>query len=379
MPGPLSHIKVLDLSRILAGPWSTQMLGDLGAEIIKIERPGSGDDTRSWGPPFVKNPDGSKGDAAYYLSANRNKTARFIDISTEAGQAEIKHLVKQCDIVVENYKVGGLKKYGLDYQSLSAINPSLIYCSITGFGQTGPYVKRTGYDFMIQAMGGMMSITGEKECDGGTPQKVGVAIADIMTGMYATIGILAALSHREKTGEGQYIDLALLDCQIAMLANHTSNYLVSGDVPQRLGNAHVSIVPYQTFKTRDGDIVIAVGNDTQFQSFALALGKTKLATDKRFATNEARVNHRDVLVPLIATKIQKKTTNDWLKILTQYQVPCGPVNSIDKVLADPQVIHRKMVREIQSEDGMMIPTVANPINFSKTPIEYRKAPPKIKN
>ena len=265
MSGPLSHIKVLDLSRVLAGPWSTQILGDMGAEVIKIERPGVGDDTRRWGPPFTKNQDGSDGDAAYFQCTNRNKISRSIDITTVEGQDEIRELTKICDIVVENYKVGGLKKYGLDYDSLSVINPGLVYCSITGFGQTGPYANRPGYDFMIQAMGGMMSITGEKDENGGAPQKVGVAIADIMTGMYATIGILGALNHRERTGEGQYIDLALLDCQIAMLANHTSNYLISGDIPKRHGNSHVSIVPYQSFKTQDGDMVLAIGNDDQFK------------------------------------------------------------------------------------------------------------------
>jgi crotonobetainyl-CoA:carnitine CoA-transferase CaiB-like acyl-CoA transferase len=267
MAGPLSHIKVLDLSRVLAGPWSTQILGDMGAEVIKIERPGVGDDTRAWGPPFQKNPDGTNGDAAYFHATNRNKISRSIDITTNAGQQEIKKLAIECDILVENYKVGGLKKYGLDYESLSAINPKLIYCSITGFGQTGPYALRAGYDFMIQAMGGMMSITGERDENGGGPQKVGVAIADVMTGMYATVGILGALAHRDKIGEGQYIDIALLDTQIAMLANHTSNYLLSDNIPKRLGNEHFSIVPYQTFKTTNGDLVLAVGNDKQFASF----------------------------------------------------------------------------------------------------------------
>ncbi|MEZ5757949.1 MAG: CaiB/BaiF CoA-transferase family protein [Emcibacteraceae bacterium] len=378
MAGPLSHIKVLDLSRVLAGPWSTQILGDMGAEVIKIERPSVGDDTRHWGPPFQKNNDGSQGDAAYFLCANRNKKSLFIDITTPQGQAEIQNLVTNADIVVENYKVGGLKKYGLDYDSLKALNPGLIYCSITGFGQTGPYANRAGYDFMIQAMGGMMSITGDSDENGGGPQKVGVAIADIMTGMYATIGILGALAHRDQTGEGQYIDLALLDCQIAMLANHTSNYLVSGDIPKRHGNAHVSIVPYQTFKTKDGEMVLAIGNDVQFKNFSVLTGQS-WAEDDRYKTNAARVKNRETLISEINAVINQKTTEEWIDILEKHNVPCGPVNNLEQILSDPQVISRNLVRRIEDEDGTNTPIIANPINYSKTPIEYKISPPKLKS
>lgn len=376
MAGPLSHIKVLDLSRVLAGPWSTQMLGDMGADVIKIEKPGVGDDTRAWGPPFSKNKDGSRGDAAYFHSTNRNKTSLFIDITSEEGQMEIKEIAKNCDILVENFKVGGLKRYGLDYDNLSAINPGLIYCSITGFGQTGPYANRAGYDFMIQAMGGMMSITGESDENGGGPQKVGVAIADVMTGMYATVGILGALAHRDRTGEGQYIDLALLDCQIAMLANHTSNYLISGDVPKRHGNKHVSIVPYQTFKTKDGNIVLAIGNDTQFASFAKIVGK-KWDDDERFKTNAARVENRNSLVPEIAKIISLKSSLEWISLLEKENIPCGPVNNLEQILSDPHIKTRGLVGEIKDEDGKPVPIIKNPINYSKTPMEYKKAPPKL--
>ena len=376
MAGPLGHIKVLDLSRVLAGPWSTQMLGDMGAEVIKIEKPGVGDDTRHWGPPFQKNSDGSDGDAAYFLSTNRNKTSLAIDITSQEGQKEIRALASQCDILVENFKVGGLKKYSLDYDSLKEINPGLIYCSITGFGQTGPYANRAGYDFMIQAMGGMMSITGDKDENGGGPQKVGVAIADVMTGMYATTGILGALVHRDQTGEGQHIDLALLDCQIAMLANHTSNYLVSGDVPKRHGNAHVSIVPYQTFKTKDGDIVLAVGNDNQFAAFSRLVGMN-WANDERFSTNAARVAHRDILVLEIEAIMITKETTEWISLLEQASVPCGPVNNLEQILTDPHVIDRGVIGEITDDDGHITPIITNPIKYSKTPMEYKKAPPKL--
>ncbi|PCI32138.1 MAG: CoA transferase [Alphaproteobacteria bacterium] len=376
--GALSHIKVLDLSRILAGPWSTQLLGDLGAEVIKVERPGVGDDTRTWGPPFVVNGDGTPGDAGYFLCANRNKQSLQIDITSEEGQAEIRALVKTADIVVENYKVGGLKKYGLDYDSLSLINPGLIYCSITGFGQTGPYANRPGYDFLIQAMGGMMSITGEKDgVAGAGPQKVGVAVADIMTGMYATVGILAALAHRDRTGEGQYIDLALLDCQMAMLANQNMNYLVGGQSPERMGNAHPNIVPYQVFETSDGHLILAIGNDGQFRRFA-ELNDQDWADDPRFATNPARVKNRDELVTQMGAVMQGKSTAQWIDILEQHTVPCGPVNTIEQAFQDPQVIHRGMQREIIREDGVIIPTVSNPLKFSKTPVRYDLAPPRLK-
>ena len=350
----------------------------MGAEVLKIERPGTGDDTRSWGPPFQKNPDGSDGDAAYFHATNRNKTSLFIDISTDEGQAEIRELAKSADILVENYKVGGLKKYGLEYDSLYALNPRLIYCSITGFGQSGPYAERAGYDFMIQAMGGMMSITGESDEDGGGPQKVGVAIADLMTGMYATVGILGALAHRDHTGEGQYIDLALLDCQVAMLANHTSNYLLSGDIPKRHGNAHVSIVPYQSFKTSDGDMVLAIGNDSQFERFSKLVDRD-WHSDERYHTNAGRVENRRSLVPKIESIIEGKTTIEWVGLLEQCKVPCGPVNTLADILHDPHIKARGTVREIKTDDGEIIPIIANPIKYSKTPMVYDKAPPKLKS
>src|SRR6478609_93312 len=285
MPGPLSHIRVLDLSRVLAGPWASQILADLGAEVIKIEKPGEGDDTRGWGPPFITNPDGSRGDAAYFLSTNRGKSSVLIDMSKPDGQKLISELAAKSDVVLENFKVGGLKKYGLDYESLSAVNPGLIYCSITGFGQQGPYAQRAGYDFMIQGMGGIMSVTGQPDGEpGAEPMKVGVAFADIFTGLYAVIGMLAALRHRELTGEGQQVDLALLDCQVAVLANQALNFLVGGQAPTRLGNAHPNIVPYQTFKTRDGHVIIAVGTDRQFREFCRIAGIAHIADDPRFST-----------------------------------------------------------------------------------------------
>jgi len=385
MAGPLSHIKVLDLSRILAGPWSTQMLGDLGANVTKIERPGSGDDTRCWGPPFLTNKDGSTGDAGYFLCANRNKTSLSLDITTAQGQEKIRGLIKNCDILVENYKVGGLKKYGLDYDSLKNINPGLIYCSITGFGQTGPYAHRPGYDFLIQAMGGMMSVTGEADDKvGGGPQKVGVAIADLMTGMYASVGILAALAHRDKTGEGQYIDLALLDCQLAMMANQNMNYLIGENQPKhmdpehmgpkRMGNAHPNIVPYQVMATSDDFLVLAIGNDTQFRNFCRLCARLEWV--ETYPTNAARVENRDQLIPQIETVMKGKSTAEWLTLLEKNNVPCGPVNTLAQAFQDPQVIHRNMRRDMIRPDGTVIPTVANPLNFSKTPVAYKIAPPK---
>ena len=377
MAGPLSHIKVLDLSRVLAGPWSTQMLGDLGAEVTKIERPEVGDDTRHWGPPFLTNADGSAGDAGYFLCTNRNKTSLSLDITSAEGQETLRQMAQECDILVENYKVGGLKKYGLDYDSLKGLNPKLIYCSITGFGQTGPYADRPGYDFMIQAMGGMMSITGEKDdLPGGGPQKVGIAIADLMTGMYATVGILAALAHKDRTGEGQYIDLALLDCQMAMLANQNMNFLVGGNVPGRMGNAHPNIVPYQVVPTSDGFLVVAIGNDSQFKSFCDLMGHEDWSD--KYPTNALRVENRDQLIPLIEDIMKGRSTAEWIALLDENNVPCGPVNSIEQAFQDPQAIHRNMQREMTRPDGTVVPVVANPLNFSKTPVEYKIAPPKLK-
>ena len=374
MTGPLHGIRVLDLSRVLAGPWCTQMLADFGAEVIKIEKPGEGDDTRGWGPPFVTNADGSRGDAAYFLSANRGKKSVAIDMAKPEGQQLIRDLAAKADIVVENFKLGGLKKYGLDYDSLKAINPRLIYCSITGFGQNGPYAPRAGYDFMIQGMAGIMSITGEPK---GEPMKVGVAFADIFTGLHAVIAINAALYHRERTGQGQFLDLALLDSQVAVLANQAANYLVGGKVPKRLGNAHPNIVPYQTFETRDGHIIMAVGNDRQFTEYCRIIGLPEVSADQRFATNRGRVENRDVLIPLLAPAMLARTTAEWVEAFEAAAVPCGPINTIDQVFADPQVLARGLQIGLTRADGVQVPGVANPIQFSETPVEYERAPPKL--
>jgi len=369
----LEHIRVLDLTRVLAGPWCTQNLADLGADVIKVERPKTGDDTRSWGPPYAKNKDGSDStEAAYYLTANRGKRSVTIDIAAPEGQEIIRQLVMQSDVVIENYKVGQLKKYGLDYASLAALKPDLIYCSITGFGQTGPYAARSGYDFMIQGTGGLMSITGEPN---GAPQKAGVAIADLMTGMYATIAVLAALNHRDRTGVGQYIDLALLDVQVAMLANIGSNYLTSGQLPARWGNAHANIVPYQTFATSDGHIIVAAGNDTQYRRFVEVGGCPELANDPRFITNPQRVELRDILVPLLAAMARKKTKAEWLQLLEKAGVPCGPINNLDEVFNDPQVQARQCVFELPHSTSGNVKLVANPIHMSATPPRYNAAPP----
>jgi crotonobetainyl-CoA:carnitine CoA-transferase CaiB-like acyl-CoA transferase len=378
MPGPLSHIRVLDLSRVLAGPWASQMLADFGAEVIKIERPGEGDDTRSWGPPFISNADGSRGDAAYYLSTNRGKRSLAVDITAEEGQLLIRQIAARSDIVIENFKVGGLKKYGLDYESLKAVKASLIYCSITGFGQDGPYAQRAGYDFMIQGMGGIMSITGQPDGEPGAgPVKCGVAFADLFTGLYAVAGILGALVHRDRTGEGQYVDVALLDTQVAVLANQALNYLVSGRSPPRLGNAHPNIVPYQSFATKDGHVIITVGTDRQFREFCRIAGLKELGEDPRFQNNRARVENRDVVVQLISTAMRKRTTQEWVEALEAAAVPCGPINSIDQVFADPQVRHRGMRVELARTDGVKTPGLASPVRLSKTPIAYERPAPSL--
>ncbi len=375
MSGALSHIRVLDLSRILAGPWAGQLLADLGAEVIKVEQPGKGDDTRGWGPPYLKDGEGKDtGEAAYFLSANRGKRSVTIDIASADGQRLVRELAARSDILLENFKVGGLSKYGLDYDSLRALHPGLIYCSITGFGQTGPYASRPGYDFMIQAMGGLMSITGDP---GGEPQKVGVALADVMTGLYATIGVLAALAHRERTGEGQHIDLALLDVQVATLANQAMNYLTSGVAPRRLGNAHPNIVPYQVFAAADGHIIVAVGNDSQFARYVALLGRPELATDPRFTTNRNRVAHRADLVPLLQDCMRTRGSADWLSALEAIGVPCGPINTLDRVFADPQVQHRGMHLELPHPEAGKVPLVANPLHYSVTPIRYDQPPPTL--
>jgi crotonobetainyl-CoA:carnitine CoA-transferase CaiB-like acyl-CoA transferase len=379
MSGALSHVKVLDLSRVLAGPWATQMLADLGAEVIKVERPGVGDDTRGWGPPFLKDRDGeATRDAAYYLCTNRNKKSVTIDIATADGQRLVRELAAQADVLVENYKVGGLAHYGLDYVSMKADFPRLVYCSITGFGQTGPYAPRAGYDFLVQAMGGLMSVTGRADTeDGGGPIKVGVAVADLFTGLYASNAILAALAHRERSGHGQHIDLALLDVQVAMMANQAMNYLYSGKSPGRLGNAHPNVVPYQDFPTADGNVIIAVGNDGQFARLVAALGQPELASDPRFATNLARVGNRAELIGLLRQQTIRRSTTEWVAALEAVDVPCGPINDIAHVFEDPQVLARGMQIEAEHSTAGRIPLVANPIRLSATPVEYRLAPPTL--
>ena len=375
--GALSHLRVLDLSRVLAGPWAGQILADLGAEVIKIERPGNGDDTRAWGPPFLKDPRGENtSEAAYYLSANRNKQSVTIDFTQPEGQKLVRELAAKSDIVIENFKVGGLKAYGLDYESLQVENPRLIYCSITGFGQTGPYARRAGYDFMIQGLGGLMSLTGRPEGeDGAGPVKVGVALTDIMTGLYSTSAILAALAHRDQGGVGQHIDMALLDVQVACLANQAMNYLTTGVSPRRLGNAHPNIVPYQDFPTADGDFILTVGNDSQFRKFAEVAGHPQWASDPRFASNKQRVAHRAELIPLIRQATVFKTTVEWVTALEEVGVPCGPINDVAQVFADPQVQFRGLQVELPHALGGTVPQVASPIRLSATPVEYRRAPP----
>lgn len=375
--GALSHIRVLDLSRVLAGPWAGQILADLGADVIKVERPVCGDDTRSWGPPFLKDEAGQNTtEAAYYLSANRNKQSVTIDFTRPEGQQLVRELVAKSDIVIENFKVGGLAAYGLDYASLKAVNPKLIYCSITGFGQTGPYAKRAGYDFMIQGLGGLMSLTGRPDGDeGGGPVKVGVALTDILTGLYSTTAILAALAHRDQSGVGQYIDMALLDVQVACLANQAMNYLTTGVAPKRLGNAHPNIVPYQDFPTADGDFILTVGNDSQFRKFAEVAGQSQWATDPRFLTNKLRVANRGELIPLIRQATVFKTTAQWVDELEAAGVPCGPVNDLAQVFDDPQVLARGLAIELPHALGGRVAQVASPIRLSETPVEYRRAPP----
>jgi formyl-CoA transferase len=375
--GALDHLRVLDLSRVLAGPWCGQILADLGADVIKVERPGAGDDTRTWGPPWMKDATGADTrEAAYFMAANRGKKSVTLDISKPAGQEIVKRLAQGADVLLENYKVGGLRQYGLDYASLSTLNPRLIYCSVTGFGQTGPYAPRAGYDFIIQGLGGLMSITGERDdLPGGGPQKVGVAVSDLMTGMYATVGVLAALAERERSGLGQHVDMALLDTQVAMTANMAMNFLASGKAPVRAGNAHPNIVPYQTFEASDGHIIVAVGNDGQFSRLCELAGVSELATDPRFATNPARVKHRSILVPLLAERIGRKPMRFWSEALEAAGVPCGPINDIAQVFDDPQVQHRGMRIELPHPAAGKVPLVASPIKLSRTPVEHRAAPP----
>jgi crotonobetainyl-CoA:carnitine CoA-transferase CaiB-like acyl-CoA transferase len=379
MAGALSHIRVLDLSRILAGPWAGQMLADLGADVIKVERPGAGDDTRGWGPPWLKDEQGAETNvAAYYLCANRNKRSITIDITRPEGQQLVRDLAAQSDVVLENFKVGGLAQYGLDYDSLKAVNPRLVYCSITGFGQDGPYAPRAGYDFLIQGLGGLMSLTGRPDDeDGGGPMKVGVALTDILTGLYATNAVLAALAWREKSGEGQYIDLALLDVQVACLANQAMNYLATGQNPRRLGNAHPNIVPYQDFPTADGYMILAIGNDGQFARFCEEAGQPDIAADPRFATNRARVANRGELIPMLKRLTIERSTADWVAALEALAVPCGPINTLADVFADPQVQVRGLKVTMPHPVAGSLPLVANPMKLSATPVDYRLPPPML--
>lgn len=377
MSGALSHLRVLDLSRVLAGPWCGQNLADLGAEVIKVERPKVGDDTRHWGPPYLRDDEGrDTSEAAYFLSANRNKQSLTLDFTQAEGQRLVRELASKSDILIENFKVGGLAAYGLDYASLKAINPRLIYCSITGFGQSGPYAKRAGYDFMIQGLGGLMSLTGQPDGgEGAGPVKVGVALTDILTGLYASVAVLAALAHREKTGEGQHIDMALLDVQVACLANQAMNYLTTGVSPKRLGNAHPNIVPYQAFPTADGDLILTVGNDSQFRKFCEVAGHPEWGTDPRFASNGQRVAHRVELIPLIRQVTVFRTTAEWVGVLEAAGVPCGPVNDLAQVFADPQVIARGLRIDLPHPLAGSTPQVASPLRLSASPVEYRQAPP----
>ncbi|MCI0151416.1 CoA transferase [Paraburkholderia sediminicola] len=376
MAACLAHVRVLDLSRVLAGPWATQMLADLGADVIKVERPGGGDDTRAWGPPYMKDVDGKDTrETAYFLCANRNKRSVAIDLATAEGQAIVRDLALQSDVVVENFKTGGLKQYGLDYESLKAAAPHLVYCSITGFGQTGPYAQRAGYDFLIQGLGGLMSITGVPDGEPGAgPLKAGVALTDVMTGLYACNAILAALAYASKSGEGQQIDIALLDVQVACLANQALNFLTTGVAPRRLGNAHPSIVPYESFPTADGDVILAVGNDEQFARLCQAAGAEQLATDDQYRRNEDRVKNRRTLIPLLRRLTVTRTTSEWIGLLSSVGVPCGPVNDFGGVFADPQVIARELQIHIPHSLGTA-PGVASPMRLSKTPVEYRSAAP----
>lgn len=374
--GALSGIRVFDLSRVLAGPWSTQILADLGADVVKVEAPGRGDDTRAWGPPWLKGPDGADeiGTSAYYLAANRNKRSIAVDFADPQGAALLRELALKADIVVENFKVGGLKKYGLDWDSLKAVKPSLVYCSITGFGQTGPYANRGGYDFVAQGMGGFMAVTGE---EGGQPLRAGVAMADLTTGLYATISILAALRHAERTGEGQQIDISLLDTQIACLANQAMNWLVGGVDPGRMGNRHPTVVPYTVFKVADGEMIIAIGNDGQFRAFCAAMGVPELGSDPRFVTASARLINRDAIEAEVQRLVASEPGLPLIDRLVAAGVPCGPVNKVSEVFADPFVEARQTVHRFVREDGAVIPSVAYPGKLSATPATMRNAPPRV--
>lgn len=379
MAGPLSGLRVLDFSRILAGPWAAQTMADLGAEVIKIERRGTGDDTRLWGPPFITAEDGREiPDAAYFHCANRGKKSLTLDLASEKGQEIVRRLAATSDILVENYKRGGLARYRLDYESLRAVNPGLVYCSITGFGQTGPYADRAGYDFLIQAMGGLMSITGERDdLPGGGPQKVGVAVTDVLTGLYTAIAALAAVRERETTGQGKHIDMALFDVAVASTANQAMNYLVTGEAPGRMGNGHPNVVPYQSFATSDGHVVVAVGNDSQFVRFCEAGGRPDLAGDERFRTNAGRVEHRDALIPALAEMMLARTQDQWIAALEAVSVPCGPINDLHRIFADPQAEVRGLRMELPHSEAGSVPGVANPIRYVGEPHDYPGGAPAL--
>ena len=379
MPRPLDHIRVLDLTRVLAGPWATQNLADLGAEVIKVERPGVGDETRSWGPPWLADPGGHPGpESAYFLSINRGKKSVTIDLSRADGQRLVRDLATKCDVLVENYKVGDLARYSLGYDDIRAVNPRIVYCSVTGFGQTGPDARHPGYDFVFQAMGGLMSITGERDdLPGGGPQKTGIAVTDVFGGMYASLAIVAALVHRERTGEGQRIDLSLLDAAIALNTNQAVSYLCSGEVPGRHGNAHPNIVPYQVFTTADAPMVLAVGNDGQFAAFCRVAGRPELAADPRFATNPDRIRNREVLVPMVQEIIAARSSHDWMTALAEAGVPSGPIQDLRQVFDSEHARRRGLRVEIPHATGRPSPGVANPMRFSATPIEYTTPPPTL--
>jgi crotonobetainyl-CoA:carnitine CoA-transferase CaiB-like acyl-CoA transferase len=374
---PLDGVRVLDLSRVLAGPFCAQNLADLGADVIKVERPGTGDDTRAWGPPYLRDAQGKDTtESAYYLSTNRNKRSIAIDLASPEGAAAVRKIASQCDVVIENFKVGGLKQYGLDYESLKADMPGLIYCSITGFGQNGPFAQRPGYDFMVQGMGGLMSITGERDgLPGAGPQKAGVAVTDVITGLYAALAIMGAIHERERSGLGQFIDLALLDCHIAMLANQNLNYMTSGVAPTRAGNAHQNVVPYQVFKAQDGYLIVAVGNDSQFRAYSQTIGRPELGADPKYLTNSARILNRDELIPMLEDIMLTRTRDEWISALEKVGVPCGPIQTIDQVFDHPQVKARQIWREVPHPVAGVSPTTANPINYSDTPIQYTRHAP----
>jgi crotonobetainyl-CoA:carnitine CoA-transferase CaiB-like acyl-CoA transferase len=375
----LGHLKVLDLTRVLAGPWATQNLADLGAEVIKIERPEAGDDTRGWGPPFLKDAEGheSLSSSSYFLSCNRGKKSVTADLSSPEGQQIVKKLAQDADVFVENYKVGTLARYGLGYQDLSKLNPRLIYCSITGFGQDGPYAALPGYDFVFQGLSGFMSINGQPDEEGGMPVKCGIAIADILTGMYASTAILSAIEHRNRSGKGQHIDLALLDCMVGFNSYQAVNYMLSGKIPKRMGNGHPNMVPYQVFRCKEGNVIVAVGNDSQFAAYCNVIGRPELASDPRFVTVNLRNQNRGVLIPMLAEMMMERTMQQWVEKLEAAKVPCGPINNMEQVFADPQVQHRGLRISLPHSSGVEAPGLANPIRLSDTPIQYTQAPPSL--